>query len=127
MTSAQDSDERRRFTRFAFDAEAELIIEGQAQPVQLADISLHGFLINEPDGFVGSETQGYLLKVHLAGDEVVLNLPATLVRREPPYLGFVCGDLELETITHLRRLVELNLGDQALLDRELEHLLASTD
>jgi len=123
VISANDSDDRRRFTRFAFDAEAELLVEGQAQPVQLVDISLHGFLINQPQGFSGSEAATYLLKVHLSGNEVVLDLPAKLVRREPPYLGFVCGDLELDTITHLRRLVELNLGDQALLDRELEHLL----
>jgi len=34
-------------------------------------------------------------------------------------LGLSCREIDLDSITHLRRLVALNLGDEALLDREL--------
>jgi hypothetical protein len=39
-------------------------------------------------------------------------------------LGFQVQYIDLDSATHLRRLVELNLGDPALLEREFENLLA---
>ena len=38
-------------------------------------------------------------------------------------IGLQCESIDLDSITHLRRLVELNAGDPALLDRELSSLL----
>ena len=39
-------------------------------------------------------------------------------------LGVVCQLIDIDSATHLRRLVELNLGDPALLERELSALIA---
>jgi hypothetical protein len=36
----------------------------------------------------------------------------------------LCESIDLDSITHLRRLVELNAGDPALLERELTALVA---
>jgi hypothetical protein len=38
--------------------------------------------------------------------------------------GLVCHGLDIDSATHLRRLVELNLGRPDLLERELSALLA---
>lgn len=38
-------------------------------------------------------------------------------------LGFVCLHIDLESIEHLRRLIELNLADPQELERELGALL----
>jgi hypothetical protein len=40
-------------------------------------------------------------------------------------VGVQCGSIDLESITHLRRLVEMNLGGGSLLERELKALLAA--
>jgi hypothetical protein len=40
------------------------------------------------------------------------------------YIGLACRNIDLDSVTHLRRLVELNLGDVALLERELSALVA---
>jgi hypothetical protein len=45
-----------------------------------------------------------------------------LTRTRDDLLGFVCRHIDLESISHLRRLVELNLGDESLLERELAAL-----
>ena len=37
-------------------------------------------------------------------------------------VGMVCRHIDVDSISHLRRLVELNLGDEALLERELAAL-----
>lgn len=38
--------------------------------------------------------------------------------------GLLCLTIDIDSVTHLRRLVELNLGDTDLLERELSHLIA---
>jgi hypothetical protein len=35
-----------------------------------------------------------------------------------------CENIDIDSITHLRRLVDLNAGDASLLDREFSALLA---
>lgn len=37
--------------------------------------------------------------------------------------GVLCRSIDLESITHLRRLIEMNLGDAALVERELAALI----
>ncbi|MCW8887344.1 MAG: PilZ domain-containing protein [Motiliproteus sp.] len=124
MTPQDGQQERRRFTRISFDAKTELKQGDTVWPVELVDISLHGLLVKQPEDLVADMGELFNVTVHLAGDEIELHLPVHLVRISPPYLGLECNAVELESISHLRRLVELNLGDPALLDRELEHLLS---
>jgi hypothetical protein len=42
---------------------------------------------------------------------------------EGRHVGLRCESIDLDSITHLRRLVELNSGDPGLLDRELGSLM----
>jgi hypothetical protein len=48
-----------------------------------------------------------------------------LVHREGHQVGLRCREIDIESIAHLRRLVELNLGDEDLLERELSALISS--
>ena len=47
---------------------------------------------------------------------------ATARGQDGELIGFVCRHIDVDSISHLRRLVELNLGDEALLERELAAL-----
>ena len=38
-------------------------------------------------------------------------------------IGIACRSIDLDSITVLRRLIELNLGDAALLERDLQALV----
>jgi hypothetical protein len=49
-------------------------------------------------------------------------MEVVLTRTQGELLGFVCRHIDLDSISHLRRLVELNLGDETLLERELAAL-----
>lgn len=120
--SQTQSQERRRFTRIVFDAEAEMRCGDQRWIVEIKDISLHGLLLSHPAGFDASLGAEMLVETWLDSD-VQLVLPVTLKRIDESYLGCACGAIELDSITHLRRLVELNLGDEGLLERELDHLI----
>jgi hypothetical protein len=46
-----------------------------------------------------------------------------LVHKEKGRLGFKCKHIDIDSITHLRRLVELNLGNADMLERELSALI----
>jgi len=52
-----------------------------------------------------------------------IRMEGTLVHREPGRAGVRCDGIDLDGIAHLRRFVELNLGDDALLHREMGALV----
>ncbi|GAA0793854.1 PilZ domain-containing protein [Marinobacterium sediminicola] len=114
--------ERRRFTRIPFDAECELHSDKGSAVVQLLDISLRGTLIESPRPLPIEVGETARLHLYLAND-ILIEIPATLKHAAPPQYGFVAEGIEIDSITHLRRLIELNLGDETLLERELEQLL----
>jgi hypothetical protein len=45
-----------------------------------------------------------------------------VVHLEGVQVGMTCEDIDLQSLTRLRRLLELNTGDADLMDRELTHL-----
>ncbi|MFT5722321.1 MAG: hypothetical protein ACI9W6_002647 [Motiliproteus sp.] len=118
--------ERRRVTRIAFDAEAELRFGECRWVVQIRDISFKGVLLSHPPGFDGKRGDLLILETWLDSD-VQLLLSLTLSRVNTDYLGCSCGAIDLSSMTHLRRLVELNIGDASLLDRELESLSEASE
>ncbi|MCY1558615.1 hypothetical protein D9M68_955670 [compost metagenome] len=56
------------------------------------------------------------------GAGIEVQMEVELTRAEGDQLGFVCRHIDLDSISHLRRLVELNLGDEELLERDLTAL-----
>ncbi len=114
--------ERRRFTRIPFDAECELHSPNGSAVVQLIDISLRGALVEAAHGLPIQEGEKASLHLYLAND-ILITIPAALTHIEAPYYGFTAEEMDIDSITHLRRLVELNLGDESLLERELEQLI----
>jgi hypothetical protein len=68
---------------------------------------------------------GATVVVHLPLDngETEIRLQATVVHHQGERYGLVCQELDLDSATHLRRLLELNLGDESLLQREIGLLL----
>jgi hypothetical protein len=115
------SNERRRFQRIAFDAPTEIIQGDRRWAVGLHDISLKGLLVKRPPQWDGDPNQPFDASIQLAEDARV-QMEVVLTRSHDELLGFVCRHIDLDSISHLRRLVELNLGDETLLERELAAL-----
>lgn len=115
------SNERRRFQRIAFDAPTEIIQGERRWTVELHDVSLKGLLIKRPPHWNGDPNHPFNVSIQLAEDACV-QMEVVLTRTHGELLGFVCRHIDLDSISHLRRLVELNLGDETLLERELAAL-----
>ena len=113
--------ERRRFQRIAFDAATEISQGERRWIAELCDISLKGLLIRRPRDWNGDPDHPFFATLTL-DDETHLHMEVLLTRTRDDLLGFVCRHIDLESISHLRRLIELNLGDENLLERELAAL-----
>jgi hypothetical protein len=115
------SSDRRRFQRFAFDAETELVQGQRRWPVELHDLSLKGLLVHRPADWDADPAQPFEARVRLA-DDAEVRMEVEMTHGEGELIGLVCRHIDVDSISHLRRLVELNLGDEALLERELAAL-----
>lgn len=114
--------ERRRFSRIAFDAETLLAQGTQQWPCQLLDISLKGLLIQEPESCTLDDSQPLQVTISLS-EEIQIQLEAVLSWHKDGQMGLAIQRLDTESISHLRRLIELNLGDTEAADRELLALI----
>ena len=121
------TNEHRHFTRIPFNTSATIISSrtGHKTMAELIDISFKGVLIQKPDDWQGINGDHFTLHIQLAGDEIQINLAVIAVHHENDHIGFKTEHMDLDTATNLRRLVELNLGDESLLDRELTELTKS--
>ncbi len=120
-SSKQEHAEQRRFSRIALDVKATLKDDSHTWETDLLDISLHGALIKVPENFEADDEQRFQLAVHLEGGPDIC-MDVDIAHREEHELGLQCHDIDVDSITHLRRLVELNLGNPELLERELSAL-----
>jgi hypothetical protein len=114
--------ERRRFNRILFDASVTVMYGGLLIEANLIDISLKGALVRLPESADQEFTGDTWLKIQLDEKDSCIEMEGEVVHREPGRIGFQCRHIDMDSITHLRRLVELNLGDPSLLERELEAL-----
>ncbi|BAQ77011.1 type IV pilus assembly protein, PilZ family [Pseudomonas sp. Os17] len=114
--------DRRRFKRIAFDAKTKLSQGTHRWPVQLLDLSLKGLLIERPDPWLGDPNRIFEADIHL-GPDADVRMDVQLAHDNHGQLGFVCLHIGLESIEHLRRLIELNLADPEELERELGALI----
>lgn len=118
------TDERRHYSRIAFATPAQLLVDQQQLAVRLLDISLKGALVSLPDGVELRAGATCLLNVQLdeTGDAIAMH--AAVAHGDTRHAGLVCNTIDIDSVTHLRRLVELNLGDADLLQRELSALVS---
>lgn len=123
--TAPASNQRRQFSRILFRSPAELTVDGQPHTCTLADLSLKGALLslNAPatdTALAISPGHAGELVFSLGGDTVRIAMRGRIAHADPVTLraGLVCDEIDLDSMTHLRRLMELNLGDTTLLERE---------
>lgn len=119
-------DERRKFSRIFFAASAKLTETILSWETTILDLSLNGALVKEPQGF---DPKGKLITLSftLPQSDIEVKMETELVHREPGLLGLKCTYIDVDSISHLRRMVELNIGDAELLDRELVQFVKEHD
>lgn len=120
--------ERRRFVRVPFEGPALLNLDAHSTSVQVLDLSLQGALIALPPDAVVALGEHCTLKLPLSEAGTHITMAAEVAYVQGRQAGLHCRSIDLDSVTHLRRLLELSLGNPTLLTRDLGALVdASLD
>lgn len=114
--------EHRHFTRISFDAQTTVSQGNHSWPVDLIDISLNGVLFKQPDVWSIHPGNPLMINIRLA-DHTHIKMECNLVHTTPIYVGCQCSFIDVDSITLLKRLVELNVGSDEFIERELAALI----
>lgn len=117
-----DDAAQRRFHRFPIEGDVRLYSGNAMWNTRLVDLSLSGVLVERPEGWTGSVGSRYRLDLRLDGG-VLIGMGVELARIVAgSRLGFNCVKIDLGSFAQLKRLIELNLGNNDVLHRELSAL-----
>lgn len=117
----EKSEDKRRFHRIFYHADALLTGSSQSYPSKIIDLSLQGCLLDVELADSGLPDDSYTLKFDLS-EEISISMVVVATHVDGQRVGFRCEHIDIDSISRLRRLVELNLGDSELLERELAAL-----
>ncbi|MDT8448494.1 MAG: PilZ domain-containing protein [bacterium] len=113
------SSERRHFHRIPFEHSVKLDLPKGEQICQLIDLSLKGALVHCEAPLEISKGDKCQFSIQLDGANASIDTSATLVFQEGLQNGFRFDEINIDSLTHLRRLVELNSGDPEQVRQEL--------
>ncbi|MDC5704073.1 PilZ domain-containing protein [Vibrio europaeus] len=114
--------ERRRFSRIVYQAQATLTQESTEVIALVCDLSLHGLLATSEQSDQLDTDKQVDVEFSLAGSDVTIQLVGNIVGLNNNVIRVSIDHIDIESIGHLKRLVELNVGDDDLLHRDIEHL-----
>jgi hypothetical protein len=113
---------RRQFTRILFSIEANLVIENVPYTITIDDISLNGVLVSLTKVTPSLKDKTGVLTFSLNEGDSIVRMDVAVVYEKDLEIGLQCRAIDIDSVTHLRRLVELNLGDSEQLNKELSQL-----
>ena len=119
---APESEERRKFTRVDFDTGITLTQGDKVYHTYLVDISLNGLLVKTPTDYALSSDSLINTSIILSEDAEI-QMSVVLIHSSNQYLGFKCESIDMDSISHLRRLIELNMDSPRAAERILAELI----
>lgn len=114
--------ERRRFSRIIYQTQATLTQNSSQVTALVCDLSLHGLLLTSEQSSSLDTDKQVEVAFSLAESDVTIQLVGNIVGLNNNVIRVSIDHIDIESIGHLKRLVELNVGDDELLHRDIEHL-----
>ncbi|SEK69716.1 PilZ domain-containing protein [Colwellia chukchiensis] len=99
-----------------------LTVNEQQYSAKIDDISLNGALLKLEGQAMPLTRQLGSLSSQLADSEAEIFMHIAVVHQKGNEIGVQCNAIDIESVSLLRRLIELNLGDDAQLHKELVQL-----
>lgn len=115
--------DKRRFNRVNFVTEANVHTASGESAVQVVDISIKGIKIIASEGGISEGAENLSVEIKLGNGLATICLDCRVAFHREQEWGLEVTGMDIDSATHLRRLLELNLGDKALVERDLEAML----
>ncbi len=117
-----NSKDHRKFYRADFKTQGYIqTSQDKKIPFELLNISLKGILVEMKNSSLVMEDT-YDLRIKLVSTDIEIKTVAVLVHKEGDYLGFYFKEIDLDSMIHLRRLLELNTPNEGEIEKELSFL-----
>lgn len=114
-------EDKRLFQRVLFSHDAKLLIDDVTHTIQVLDLSLHGFLCTRPTNSNINIDDKCVLRLKL-DDQHVIVMTAIVAHIAKNCIGMVCHHIDIDSISELKRLIQLNLANDELLHRDIDEL-----
>ncbi|MDO9162317.1 MAG: PilZ domain-containing protein, partial [Methylococcaceae bacterium] len=101
--------------------DATLSFDNKTWLCEIIDLSLKGCLLKFDFNWKEDLEKTYTLSLQLSEHQLI-QMQVSTAHVIGNTAGFKCDHIDLDSISELRRLVELNLGDSSLLERDLQAL-----
>lgn len=121
MNQIQVNEERRNYSRVPFQAEVLMQSGHEEWSCSLLDISLKGMLVVPPENLDVDISKPCAVALFL-GEDASIHARVTITHNSQGNWGLQWKHIDINSLKHLRRLLELNLNDPSLLGRELTEL-----
>lgn len=122
MTHETNND-KRQFHRIFYHSLATVTTDTTVLPCEILDLSLKGCLLRFDQPWNLDPEKTCELKLQLS-EEICISMELLLTHNGGHEIGFRCKHIDINSITELKRLVELNLGNSELLERDMHALVA---
>ena len=121
MNTTNTESERRTYSRVPFNAEVLMQSGHEEWSCNLIDISLKGMLVEPPTDMDIDITKPFAVALFL-GEDVSIHARVTIAHAENEHWGLKWLHIDIDGLTHLRRLLELNSEHPEMINRELSEL-----
>ncbi len=116
-------DDKRYFSRIDFKAKSQIETNDKVYSGELLDLSLRGALLCFKEQIPAKMHDNCTLTIQLHSSDIKLLFDAEIVHIHQNNLGFKFISEDVGTMTHLRNLLSLNVGDYDKITDELEFWL----
>jgi hypothetical protein len=120
-TTMQTQSERRSYNRIPFNAEILMQCGHEEWSCNLLDISLKGMLVEPPENLDINMDNPCGMALFL-GEDISIHARVNIIRSSDDNWGLKWLQIDDNSLQHLRRLIELNTSNPAMLMRELSEL-----
>ncbi|MDH5424142.1 MAG: PilZ domain-containing protein [Gammaproteobacteria bacterium] len=113
----------RNYNRVSFDSFVQFNFTDYEYTCELLDISLKGALIAACSGATPAPGTPCTLIINLdQAEEVQVIMQGRVAHKRENRVGIHCESIDIDSMSNLRKLIEYNLHDPALINRDLEEL-----
>lgn len=114
--------EHRRFNRADYHTKGYLKLQDGDVHFGIINISLQGILVEPDSTDLCTQNMEVPLIIQLSSSDIEIKTRAKLLHMEGNHLGFRFEEIDVESMIHLRRLVELNSDSADQIAGELSFL-----
>lgn len=117
--------ERRRFRRIVTDKPVVVRCADGEHCGTALDLSLRGLLLESTDEWRPEAGHPVSVRIRLDDDACCIEMDGWVAHVDGNQIGIRVTGIDIDSAGRLRRMVELNLGDHGLLERELAELVSA--